>query len=79
MCWCVCLCLIVWWLVVLFYCFGCCSMRCVCVCEWSRAWIKKKRETGFEPVTLRAAIESSTTELPARRNQTPTLTQQTPL
>jgi hypothetical protein len=30
---------------------------------------KIKRETGFEPVTLRAAIESSTTELPARRNE----------
>ena len=26
-----------------------------------------KRETGFESVTIRAAIESSTTELPARR------------
>ena len=27
----------------------------------------KKRGTGIEPVTLRAAIERSTTELPARR------------
>ena len=26
-----------------------------------------KRETGIEPVTIRAAIERSTTELPARR------------
>ena len=37
---------------------------------WSVDGSKSKRETGFEPVTLRAAIESSTTELPARRNQT---------
>ena len=40
---------------------------------------KSKRETGFEPVTLRAAIESSTTELPARRKQTFHRQKQTPL
>lgn len=57
------------------------ARRSVCVgrrgCDVCES--KSKRETGFEPVTLRAAIESSTTELPARRNTYYTPTPQTTL
>ena len=45
-----------------------CVVLCVLCGSVGGGWSKRERETGFEPVTLRAAIESSTTELPTRRN-----------